>query len=64
MSRRGGIGNLLLIGLTSGFGFYLFSNIIGAYGLSGRLNIALAAWTPTLIAALIGLALLLHFGEE
>ena len=64
LSRRGGIGNLLLIGLTSGFGFYLFSNIIGAYGLSGRLNIALAAWTPTLIAALAGLALLLHFGEE
>jgi lipopolysaccharide export system permease protein len=64
LSRRGGIGKLLLIGLCSGFGFYLFSNIIGAYGLSGRLAIPLAAWTPTLIAALIGIALLLHFGEE
>lgn len=64
LSRRGGIGRLMLVGLCSGFGFYLFSNIIGAYGLSGRLAIPLAAWTPTLIAALTGVALLLHFGEE
>lgn len=63
-SRQGGVGKLLLAGLLFGFGFYLLSNIIGAYGLSGRINLVLAAWMPALITAMMGTALLLHFGEE
>lgn len=64
LSRSGGIGQLMIMGLVFGFGFYLLSNIIAAYGLSGRLPLALSAWIPSLIAALVGMALLLHMREE
>lgn len=64
MLRQGGIGKLLLTGLLLGFAFYLFTNIIAGYGLQGQIPLALAAWSPACIAALVGLALLLHFREE
>lgn len=64
LSRFGGVGQLIVVGIGFGFGFYLLSNIIGAYGLSGRLPLMIAAWLPVLIAGLLGIALLLHFREE
>lgn len=64
MLRQGGVGKLLLIGLLLGFVFYLFTNIIAGYGLQGQISLFAAAWSPALIAAIVGLALLLHFREE
>ncbi|MDD9911830.1 MAG: LPS export ABC transporter permease LptG [Alphaproteobacteria bacterium] len=63
-SRTHGMGQVLLVGLVTGFGFYLFKEVITAYGLSGRLPAAVAAWAPTLVAGLVGIALFLHFREE
>lgn len=57
-------GMLLLAGIATGFGFYLLSQIIGTLALSGQLNAKLAAWTPTLIAAMLAAALLLWHREE
>ena len=64
LTRFGGMGRLLLTGIIFGFIFYLLNNIIGAYGLSGRIPVVLAAWMPTLITGMVGIAMLLHFGEE
>ena len=63
-SRNKGVLSITLIGIAFGFIFYLFSNFIATYGLSGRLNVIIAAWLPTVIAALISLATFLHFREE
>ena len=63
-SCSSGMTIMILSGLGFGFSFYYFSNFISAYGLAGRLNLTMAAWAPTAIAALIGLALFLHFREE
>lgn len=62
--RQGGLGLAIGAGLGLGFGFYLFSNYVATFGLAGRLNIVLAAWTPTMIAALIATALLIQLREE
>lgn len=63
-SRRRGVGSMILIGLVFGFCFYFFSNFVGAYSLSGRLNLVVAAWAPAGIAILLALALFLHYREE
>lgn len=63
-SRLHGMGQVLLVGLGIGFAFHFFGNFTAAYGLGGRLDILLAAWAPTAIAACIGMALFLQFREE
>lgn len=63
-SRQRGVGTMVLIGLVFGFCFYFFSNFVGAYSLSGRLNLLVAAWAPAGIAILLALALFLHYREE
>jgi hypothetical protein len=59
LSRQGGVGQLIVVGIVAGFLFYVFNNLVGAMGLSGTLDVALAAWMPALIATLLGVALLL-----
>lgn len=63
-SRMRSMGSMIVVGLCFGFFFYLFTNFVGAYGLAGKLDLQLAAWMPTLIAALIAMGLLLHYREE
>jgi lipopolysaccharide export system permease protein len=47
-------------GLATGFLFYFFSRFAYALGLSSTLPLFLAAWAPTVVASLLGLAYLLH----
>lgn len=61
--RRGGTSLLLTGGLLTGFTFYILSDVVFAVGLSGRLPVVLAAWTPAGIAVLLGLTTLLHLEE-
>ncbi len=63
-SRGQSPARLMLAGLSLGLMFYLFTSIIGSYALSGRLVPTVAAWLPTLVAGLAGIAFLLHFREE
>lgn len=53
-------GPLLAAGAACGFVYYVFSDVVTAYGLNGRIPYALAAWAPAATAALIGGGLLLH----
>ena len=61
--RAGGL--LLRIGggVAAGFGIYFFNKIIYAFGLSATLPQALAAWSPALVASLIGVSGLLHLED-
>lgn len=61
--RRGGTGLLVAAGVATGFLFYILSDVVFAIGLSGRVPIVLAAWTPAGVAVLLGLTTLLHLED-
>jgi lipopolysaccharide export system permease protein len=61
--RYGGTALLIGGGLTTGFLFYIISDVVFAVGLSGRLPAILAAWTPAGVAVLLGLTTLLHLED-
>lgn len=63
-ARNRSVGMVLLAGIGMGFGFYLFGNVMAAYGLSGRLDVRLAAWLPAVMAGLVAVALMLQLREE
>jgi lipopolysaccharide export system permease protein len=63
MVRRGGTMGVAGAGIFVGFMIYFASDVIFALGLSGRLPVALAAWTPASISTLLGLAMLLHLED-
>lgn len=55
---------LLITGaLVAGFLFYTFADIVHALGSSGRLPAWLAAWSPFMVATLLGVTSLLHFED-
>ena len=63
MVRRGGTLAVAGAGIFAGFLVYFASDVIFALGLSGRLPVELAAWTPASVSTLLGLAMLLHLED-
>ncbi len=62
-SRFGGVVRLLIAGVLAGFGLFFISDVAGALGQSGIMPPALAAWGPTVVTALLGLAILFHLED-
>lgn len=62
-ARRGRTGMMVVFGLIAGFVLYFITNIIYAFGASGALPVALAAWAPSLIVLMAGGAALLHLED-
>ncbi|MEE9318691.1 MAG: LPS export ABC transporter permease LptG [Rhodospirillales bacterium] len=62
-SRRGGTTFIISGGVLTGFILYFFSDIVFALGLSDSIPVTLAAWTPSGVATLLGLAMLLHLED-
>lgn len=60
LPRRGKIGILVVAGVMTGFLMHFFTDLIYALGSAGTLPVALAAWTPAMVVAMIGTALLLQ----
>lgn len=50
-------------GVLAGFLLHIFSGLVFALGLSDRIPVTLAAWTPSGVASLLGLAMLLHLED-
>jgi lipopolysaccharide export system permease protein len=63
MVRRGGAMAVAGVGVLAGFLVYFASDVIFALGLSGRLPVELAAWTPATVSSLLGFAMLLHLED-
>lgn len=63
LTRRGGTGLLLLGGLFAGFLLYFLTDVVRALGMSGSIPVVLAAWAPTVVFTLLGLAMLLHLED-
>jgi lipopolysaccharide export system permease protein len=61
--RSGGLLGRVGGGVAAGFCIYFFSKIIYAFGLSSTLPQSLAAWSPAMVAGLIGLTGLFHLED-
>lgn len=62
-SRRGGTTFIVSMGVMTGFLLYFFSDVVYALGLSDSIPVTLAAWTPSGVATLLGLGMLLHLED-
>jgi lipopolysaccharide export system permease protein len=63
LTRRGGTGLLVVGGVLAGFFYFVLSDVVLAFGLSGKIPAVLAAWTPAGVCTLIGLALMFHLED-
>lgn len=63
MQRRGGAVMLLVSGVAAGFLFYFLSDIVFALGLSAKIPVLMAAWTPAGISTIFGASMLLHLED-
>lgn len=61
--RRGGTGILIVSGITSGFMLYFLSDVVSALGVSARIPIVLAAWSPAVVSCLLGAAMTFHLED-
>ncbi len=62
-TRLGGVSKMLIAGVLAGFVLYFVTDLSFALGISGSLPVPLAAWSPTIIALLLGLATLFHLED-
>ena len=62
-NRRGGVMYLIVGGISTGFVVYFMSQLIYAFGVNGDIPGLLAVWTPTLIVAMMSIAVLLHLED-
>jgi lipopolysaccharide export system permease protein len=58
--RLGGVGKMITIGVLSGFGIYVASQLSEQLGEGGFLNPIVAGWLPVVCAAMVGCTILLH----
>jgi lipopolysaccharide export system permease protein len=63
MQRHGGAVMLLVSGVAAGFLLYFLSDIVAALGLSGKIPVPLAAWTPAGVSIIFGISMLLHLED-
>ncbi len=62
-TRSGGSLRLAAISILAGFILYILSEISTALGESGFVPVALAAWTPAIVASLFAITTLLHLED-
>jgi lipopolysaccharide export system permease protein len=63
LQRRGGATMMIVCGVFAGFVLYFVSDIVVALGLSSKLPVLLAAWTPTGVSMMFGSSMLLHLED-
>lgn len=61
--RQGGGLKAVTAGVAAGFLLYFTSDVIHALGLSSRIPIVLAAWSPASVCCLLGTALMFHLED-
>lgn len=62
-SRTGNTAFVVMGGVFAGFILFFFSDVVFALGLRDSIPIALAAWTPSGIFTLLGLAMVFHLED-
>lgn len=61
--RRGSTTFIVTAGVFTGFVLYAAQDFVFALGLSDSIPVTLAAWTPSGVAALLGIAMLFHLED-
>ncbi len=61
--RRGGAAILIVSGVGTGFLLYFLTDVVFALGVSSKIPIMLAAWSPALVSTFIGIGILLHLED-
>lgn len=59
-SRQGGTIYLVMAGVFIGFLIFFSDSVLQAFGISQKIPVFLAAWTPTIVSILLGAAVLLQ----
>jgi lipopolysaccharide export system permease protein len=54
---------MIVSGVLAGFILYFVSDIVFALGLSDKVPVLLAAWTPTGVSLIFGVSMLLHLED-
>ena len=62
-SRRSSATFVIIGGVFTGFILFFLSDIVFALGLRESIPVALAAWTPSGISLLLGLAMVFHLED-
>lgn len=62
-ARRGATTFVIASGVFTGFILYFFSDVVFALGLSDSIPVTLAAWAPSGVASMLGLAMLFHLED-
>jgi lipopolysaccharide export system permease protein len=60
VSRQGGTGKAMAIGVLFGFAYFISDGLLLAMGESGKLPPVLATWTPPVAFACLGLGFLVN----
>lgn len=58
--RFGGTGALIGLGVLAGFFIFFAESMLQAFGISQKIPVFMAAWTPAALTLLLGVAALLH----
>ena len=61
--RKGRVGLIIICGVATGFLLHFLSNFIFALGLSGKIPVILAGWTPAGVCLMLGVTTLLHLED-
>jgi lipopolysaccharide export system permease protein len=61
--RFGGVAYMIILGVAAGFFIFFLESILQAFGISQKIPVYLAAWTPAIIGLLLGGTALLHMED-
>jgi lipopolysaccharide export system permease protein len=62
-SRRGNPTYVVVAGIMTGFVLFFLSDVVAALGMRESIPVVLAAWTPSGVSTLLGLALVFHLED-
>ena len=61
--RFGGTGAMIVLGVGVGFFIFFMESMLHAFGISQKIPVYLAAWTPAAVSLLLGTTALLHLED-
>ena len=61
--RFGGAATLIVLGIAAGFIVFFVQSMLQAFGISQKVPVNLAAWTPAIVGILLGVTALLHLED-
>ncbi len=61
--RFGGVAAMIVLGIAAGFLVFFVQSMLQAFGISQKIPVDLAAWTPSIIGLLLGATALLHLED-